>query len=128
MTTTTHYVVRNAEGHGLGVKPGGFAWYPWPPFYRFTRSAAELAVAEHGGTVVEVTVTERPVGLRWVPRYQFPDHEAGLIDGEKEVAAVMWDRIYDEHHWYRLGGPRTKAPSFIAAKAAAEATVKAGWT
>ena len=129
MSTKTYWVVRNDEGAGLGVAPSGMdpsglMWYSDRTAFIHldSRREAEALAAEHGGHVVEVTVTERRVGLRWFsePSAWFAGGES-LCDGDRRVGFV-----------HESGGRWRHARSLYdtldAAKAAAESAVREGWS
>lgn len=151
MSTETYWVVRDDEGAGLGVAPSGMdpsglMWYSDRTAFVHldSRCEAEALAAEHGGHVVEVTVTERRVGLRWEKN----GSDWYLFDGENGVGVVVTDWISyvkngkESEPW--LSGLRwavrgrkpvrveagNGAPDDVidAAKAAAEAAVKEGWS
>jgi len=151
MTTETYWIVRNDDGRALVLADDAFGGLELrmehcgdAEHHIETRAEAEALAAEHGGHVVEVTVTERRVGLRW--------EKAGsdwyLFDGENIVGSVVtdWISYIDENgkeseprlsglRW-ALRGRNPKrveagdgAPDDVidAAKAAAEAAVRATW-
>jgi len=140
-TTKTYWIVRNDDGEGLRrrLSPRRL---PSPEFewadvtvdwcYRAgSRAEAEVLAAEHGGHVVEVTVTERRVGLRWeeapcngtCEHWKLYDGDAFTRSINTDVDGVEWY----QHDWFGEqvdAGPYT---TLDAAKAAAEAAVRATW-
>jgi hypothetical protein len=95
-----------------------------------SRTEAELAAAKRGSTVMRRLISDENVGLHWVPRYLYPDHEAGLFDGDAEIGFVQWDNIGRvNYNWYVVGdGARGTTKSLAEAKLATEEAVKASWT
>lgn len=156
MTTETYWIVRNDAGEHLagwwGASETGTAVrhvvFDDPkhtePHEATTRDEAEAFAVLSGGHVVEVTVTERRVGLRW----ENAGSDWYLFDGENIVGSVVtdWISYIDENgkeseprlsglRW-ALRGRNPKrveagdgAPDDVidAAKAAAEAAVRATW-
>ena len=141
--TTTHYRVRNDAGLIGTYDEVGL---PVDALLLTSRIEAERVAAEHGGWVEEVVTTTRRVGLRW------KEHGSDwlLRDGEQTVACVLteWVAAVDKdgtasEPWlssvaWGLSGRRgihrstdvTESPdaAIDAAKSAAEAAVREGWS
>lgn len=140
MGTTTHYVVRNAEGeHLAGWWCGSERRFVFDtPRHEedeefASRTEAERLAAEHGGKVCRVTTVEEDVDLRWETEPHWDDcgdewllREAKLVLGRVEPSHdgrwCWWLNNHSTMHTAQA------CATLDEAKAAAEQAVKGTWS